>query len=252
MPQGYHPPNRGLLTAENGNNTTKLVRCCVPVFSLYNHGMWSDRGRPVLGKCESEIRSLLTDAVADGDYESVRQLAEAARIFAVLASGVAASSNVDVAAAQHVVANSGEAVPNQASRPESRRNVAQSRQKRKRAKHKYPRFSRRRGELVKTGWSKKEKKEYQHKAPRPVVNALVERLLETGGKGALFSTDELFPLSGADGVDEIPSYQAYLCLAWFRSENLVCPEGRQGYRLADPSSLAQAAGECWERLPTET
>lgn len=77
---------------------------------------------------------------------------------------------------------------------------------------------------------------------------LRNRLLESGSPGVVLSTDELFPLTDAEGT-EVPSYQAYLCLAWFRESGLVEQEGRQGYRLKDVAGLADDFDDLWQRLP---
>ena len=125
------------------------------------------------------------------------------------------------------------------------------RRKAKSPRSAYPKFLRLKDELVKIGWSKREKKEYQHKAPRRVVDCLVDRLLSLGGNGNLFTTEDLLPLHDpTDGAD-VPSYQLYVCLAWLRHENLVHQQGRQGYRLADASALRHALATCWEHLPSK-
>jgi hypothetical protein len=96
-------------------------------------------------------------------------------------------------------------------------------------KNEYPKFLREGQSLVKIGWSKSDKKPYEHRAPKRVLDVLVAALLELGQGGRRFTTDELLPLR--DGKDDIPSYQAYLTLAWLRAEHLVRQHGRQGYSL---------------------
>jgi hypothetical protein len=48
---------------------------------------------------------------------------------------------------------------------------------------------------------------------------------------------------------EVPSYQAYLVLAWLRKENMITQHGRQGYSLPSAVNLAASVKEQWERLP---
>ena len=47
----------------------------------------------------------------------------------------------------------------------------------------------------------------------------------------------------------MPSYQAYLALAWFRVEALVTQHGRQGYSLPEGINLTNEAERRWDKLP---
>ena len=97
----------------------------------------------------------------------------------------------------------------------------------KRAKDDYPRFERDNNRLVKIGWSKRERAEYAHKAPRTAVEAVVMALRANGHN--VFSMEELLPITTASN-GEVPSYQAYLVTAWLRACGAVEREGRGGYR----------------------
>ena len=113
----------------------------------------------------------------------------------------------------------------------------------------YPKFVRRKDQLIKIGWSKKSKREYQHKSPQSVTACVCDALIRIAAASKLFSTEELFPVFAPDDT-EIPSYQAYLCLAWLRHEGLVTKEGRQGYAVPDPKNLVNSAVEPrWLALP---
>lgn len=113
----------------------------------------------------------------------------------------------------------------------------------------YPRFQRDRDELVKIGWSKKEKAEYRHKAPKAVVLSVSEILQRRGVGGERFTFEELLPIRDRDTQAELPSYQAYLTLAWLRKENLIVQHGRQGYSLPPNINLMDALEERWKLLP---
>ncbi|MCH7598848.1 MAG: hypothetical protein IH973_03755 [Myxococcales bacterium] len=115
-----------------------------------------------------------------------------------------------------------------------------------------PKFARGKDELVKIGWSKKEKSEYQHKAPRQVIGFLIDSLVKTAPAEEVFSTEQLFPLHDGNDGSEIPSYQAYLCLAWLREEQLIEQVGRQGYRVPDSKGLHETMKARWEQLPDRT
>jgi len=120
-----------------------------------------------------------------------------------------------------------------------------------RAKKKlYPRFVREGDNLVKIGWSKAEKSEYEHKSPKRVLSVLLPALGSVGGNGKRFTMDRLLPLVDKNDGAELPDYQAYLCLAWVRTVGLVKQHGRQGYSLGKNGNLVQAAEALWQQLPS--
>ena len=91
--------------------------------------------------------------------------------------------------------------------------------------------------VVKLGWSKREKKPYEHRAPKCIIDLVSAKLQLVGSGGRRFTTDDLVPLSDPEGRGEVPTYQVYLCLAWMRTEGLVKQHGRQGYSLASGANL---------------
>lgn len=208
----------------------------------------TDRGILVLQDCEERLRELVSEAAACGKYDAVVRLTEWARIIAALASGTPLPGSE---AAIHTVAGNGAsaAEPNRSVTGSVRRDrgVRKGQRKKKSRRAAYPRFARLKNELVKIGWSKKAKKEYQHKATRQIVDILVERLHQVGATGELFTTEELFPLQDESHSD-IPAYQAYLCLAWLRNQNLVEQVGRQGYRLIERAGLKETVAHRWDEL----
>ena len=111
--------------------------------------------------------------------------------------------------------------------------------------HAYPKFARDGDRLVKVGWSKKAKAEYEHKASHSTVLAVAETLRKLEAKE--FSMEDLLPISESSG-EKIPSYQAYLVLAWLCSLGTVRKEGRGGYVPVkaglDPASIAAH----WDQL----
>jgi hypothetical protein len=113
----------------------------------------------------------------------------------------------------------------------------------------YPKFFREGDMLVKVGWSRTEKTEYEHKCPVRILWSLVRLLEKSHAGGKRFTMNELLPL--VDSVDgtEVPMYQAYLCLAWLRSAGIVVQHGRQGYSLAGQGDLVTAAESQWSQLP---
>ena len=61
-----------------------------------------------------------------------------------------------------------------------------------------------------------------------------------------FLMDELMPFKMRDG-EEIPSYQAYLALAWFRSLGVVESRGKDGYAVTVPD-LQSRVEQAWNDL----
>jgi len=123
--------------------------------------------------------------------------------------------------------------------------------KRGTAKHGYPRFERDDDKLVKVGWSKKAREEYEHRAPRPAVLAFAEHVGTATAKGKTFVIDDLLPVHDAAG-DELPSYQVYLALGWLRNAGAVEKKGRDGYvRVADPLD-GSVFDTLWDQIPERT
>ena len=112
---------------------------------------------------------------------------------------------------------------------------------RRRRKGAYPKFRREGQNIVKTGWSKAGKKEYQHKAPKGVLDVLVKKLETLGKSGRTFTMEQVLPLRDTDG-NEVPPYQAYVWLAWLRSTGLVKQHGRKGYTAPDTQVMISRAG----------
>jgi hypothetical protein len=240
------------------NDGQPLALC---VLSLYAVDMWTEHGVQILRECEAQIRGIVAEAAAEGAYKAVVQLAKLAKNISAVAVGIGgagagnAVQNADECVPETLPTSSSQAtsasVEESLREPESRQ-VGQPRRKSKHLRSTYPRFLRVKDDLVKIGWSKKEKREYRHKAPRFVVDCLRDRILSVGGRGKLAATDDLFPLDNANDGTEIPTYQSYLCLAWFRKERLIRQEGRQGYRVRDPQSFTEELEKCWKNLSSDT
>ena len=110
----------------------------------------------------------------------------------------------------------------------------------------YPQYFRAGDRLVKRAWSKKERQPYEHKAPREVIEVLLEAIRRRKGDQRPFEAADIMPLYSKSG-DEYPSYQSYLALGWLRHAGAIA-KGRDGYLLKrgwDPGRVAQL----WETLP---
>lgn len=235
------------------------------------------RAVAAIRRAEDELRGLLCEAVETGQYDEVLVLGEWAKQLHTLIAGpqTERSENGDDITAPTVGTDAGGAgeiaptlVPVLAAPAAIRRGNGkplESATKRSQLKQRkkggaktssrrfpeattYPKFLRDGDQLIKIGWSKKEKAQYEHKAPKSVLGPLLQSLLAAGGDGHRFTTDDVLPLGEAGDGLEIPSYQSYLCIAWLRSEELIVQHGRQGYSLPQPDRFAASVEESWERL----
>lgn len=205
----------------------------------------------ILRQCEQTLQTILQQAVQCSNYDLLQQVAYWARCVGDLAD------EAEALALESTESISGESDASirsliDRSRPATSRNIEVPRSASKiaskpRKNHAYPKFARRGDQLIKIGWSKKEKKEYQHKSPKHIAELLRDALFSSSEDSEVLSTDDLFPLYEQDG-SEVPSYQSYVCLAWFKSEGLVVQEGRQGYQVPSKENLADSLATRWQSL----
>lgn len=112
----------------------------------------------------------------------------------------------------------------------------------------YPKFVREGDNLVKIGWSKSQKAEYEHKSPKRLLAVLCESL--TGANGKRIMMDKVLPLKDPVSGSAFPEYQCYVCLAWLKSAGLVTQHGRQGYSLPKGIELEKSVETLWANLLT--
>ncbi len=205
------------------------------------------RAKTIVDDAEHRVRALLAEAAAQGAYDDIMHLTDLARSLCELAQQAGVNgTRVDTSPTATAAHASAEPVGSNRRRLVPTPQASQSSGRRVR-KGDYPRFFRRRDDLVKIGWSKKDKSEYQHKAPRRVIDALAAAIARRSGNGRLFTVEELLPLKDQDG-SELPAYQVYVALAWLKSGGLVKQHGRRGYSVRNGTGLTKAAGAEWERL----
>ncbi len=219
------------------------------------------RGADVIRRAEGELRGLLAQAADLGEYDNLRVLADWAKQLGTMIQDVPANGNSPQShgergtdPARKPLQDTSNNDPQQRSRKLNgatgkRGLLARKSGSRKHKREEYPKFFREGEELIKVGWSKSEKATYEHKAPKRVLSLLIEALVRAGTTGERFTMEELLPLRASEDDSEVPSYQAYLTLAWLRSENLIVQHGRQGYSLPSDTNLPVATEECWQHLP---
>jgi hypothetical protein len=194
-----------------------------------------DQVGTVLRRAEDRLAALMREALEARAYDDVAAIAAILRQWHGIVDGALSSINGSAAADRRPPSSSSRVATSPRKRPEGRRR-----------KGAYPRFMRDGDRLVKVGWSKKEQAEYQHRAPKLAVDALMIALARVGDKE--FSMDALLPIVNEEG-EEIPSYQAYLGLAWLRSWGGVRRESRGDYSVQPERLLGPEVAAQWRALP---
>lgn len=206
-----------------------------------------EKAQEVIRGAEAKLRDLISEALQDQRYGDVREVAQLAdRVAHLLSSRELESANaagpLDNKSATHPTR------PQTSSKKRVRRRKgtasAQS------PKRTYPRFVRDGHRLVKVGWSKKNRQEYQHRVPRSALQAFAEHLTAHIEGGRVFDIEGLLPVHDSAG-QEIPAYQVYVIVAWMRDAGIVERKGRDGYLVEDPSSLFSQFDALWSGLPAK-
>lgn len=206
----------------------------------------SERAVEILRHAENSLRSLVAEAAASGDYKRVFQLASWAQAVADLVRTPTSGESGTLTKSEPSIQTFGVE-----ERHSSKRQSARIVTRRGDSRKAYPRFFHKGDQLIKVGWSKREKQEYQHRASLTVLKALASALAKIGADGRLFSTDEFVPLKNPTENTEIPTYQVYVCLALLKQSGLVDQHGRQGYSIPQVPEFSQAVENAWRKLPEQ-
>jgi len=197
----------------------------------------------LLQQTEAQLRELVSEAAATSDYDSVVKIASWASAVSNLVKITPSARNnglrSELGGPRKNKRPSGEVAdePSRVRRPP-----------RSTEKNAYPRFLREGTELIRVAWSKREKKEYQHRAPYSVIQTLATAISKLGADGRIFSTDDLLPISDAEG-GEIPSYQAYVGIALLKQAGLIDQHGRRGYSVPRMAEFQHSVQLVLEKIP---
>lgn len=207
----------------------------------------------VLADAERELRSLIEKGLRDQRYADVAHVAGVADGLAKLIQSNQLSCNEAASAVSNVahmssskVSASPKSAPAAAALPN-----APAKKVRTTSAATYPRFERDQDRLVKVGWSKKNREEYEHRAPHDSVIAFVRHLRKNVSDGELFDIDGLLPVYDSSG-SEIPAYQLYMTLAWLRELGVLHRRGRDGYVVRAGSLDGDELNGHWAALPTRS
>lgn len=185
--------------------------------------------RAVLLAAEQGLRALVEKAARDGRYDEVVQLAEAAQQLRRLAEAPADLGPHSRPAEEAKPTNS------------NKRSASSIKQTKGTG---FPKFEVDGDRLVKIGWSKRERSEYQHKTSR---EAALCTFLQLGKEATTepFRMEDQLPVLMADGT-AVPTYQSYLVLAWLRQLGWVEKVGKDSYRWAEIEVDETSFKSAWE------
>jgi hypothetical protein len=195
----------------------------------------------IVGDAENNLKKLLAETATGGDYSLVVRLAGWAHRLSDLLSEIVKAAPAGTASSDLSIPDAGKHQPLQSS---------PVLQKTRRASE-YPKFRRDADTLVKIGWSKTQKSEYEHKAPVGVLTDLVAAISAFAGRKIPFAMETIMPLKSPRDGGAYPDYQVYLCLAWLRAQHLVIQHGRQGYTITPKIDLISKTRELFARLPEQ-
>jgi hypothetical protein len=198
------------------------------------------RAADVLRHAESTLRELVSKAATGGDYACVVKIAAWAQAVGDIVKQ--ASSEDSPASVPRPVAAAAPRAPAKVNGSHRKSPSA--------ATDAYPKFFRQGEQLLRIAWSKKEKKEYQHKATHSALAALADAMVKLGKDGRIFSTDDFLPINDSDGT-EIPAYQAYVGIALLKQTALIDQHGRQGYSIPRPAEFKSDIEAVWMKLPEQ-
>ena len=243
----------------------------------FRHILWLvshllHEGASALAETEAKLKALASDAIAQDEWDAVSTLAGWARGVREILDGARANGTEPAQTARHQdppakavapparpAATAERPAPEPVTAPRrtaSRSAVTAPPPPKKAMKPTaarkgvgYPRFVREGDALVKIGWSKKSKSEYEHRAPRDVLGQITAAIRDLARAGSRFTVEEILAGIAAKGA-EIPSYQTYLCIAWMRENALLEQHGRQGYSLARPTQLSDQMAGAWSATAT--
>jgi len=200
-----------------------------------------EQAHKVLRDAEAALRDLKEAGLHEQRYTDIAEVAQLADGLArllSLAPTFGMSTTAKLTSAPDSVA-----ITPRVSRPPASRTAS-----RKKTKAKYPHFEREGNRLVKVGWSKKHREEYEHRAPRDAVAAFARHLGGTVPEGHVFVVEDLLPVPGVNEDDEVPAYQVYLTLKWLQDIGAVEKKGRDGYVLRNGVLSEGGIDRYWSAL----
>lgn len=200
------------------------------------------RLRRLIANLDQEARREITSAASEGRFDELSVLASLGKEIAALATRWSTASRGDQSDASEQVASTpaaGETTTTKSTKADSGVKKAE-----------YPHFVREKQDLVKVGWSPREKGPYEHRTPKAGVDAVAAAIAARGQSGYRFTMAEIVKtLSAAKAPLSIPSYQTYAVVSWLKWAGLILQHGRQGYTVVRPQTFTTSIETSWQTLP---
>lgn len=200
-------------------------------FQFILMAMIEGRAISILRKAERQLQQLAAEAVSASNYVASIKVSGWAKAVHELAASARAGNMPSSSS------------PRRIRKSHLNENAA--------AQRGYPKFIRRGDELVRVAWSRRDKKEYQHKTPYITIKTLAAAILNAGKDGRLFTTEDVLPIRDVDDGSAIPNYQAYVGMAWLKNTGLIDQHGRKGYSVPKPEELLPTMESTWQSLPSQ-
>lgn len=217
------------------------------------------RGANLLADTEGALRALIEEGLSRQNYREISELAQVAEQIAAIRITIAGGDNQESALPERYALQSAEdpvvraaTVSHTFAKPKTQIKTSQQPAVRSKGTEPeglriYPIFERDGDKLVKIGWSERDERRYEHRAPQSVVMRACNVIARHGRSGQQFKMDAVVKELAADS-EPIPSYQAYLALAWLRSAGAIDRDGKEGYRTKNGPLTAERLTELWHGL----
>ena len=202
------------------------------------------RAVQICQEAEQAIRELMQGTIREGEYRDLPTLARIGEQMTQIAAKLAQNRELTPPPAGDVREAKGRR------RPTARRSAG-SQVRARSIRRDYPKFRRDGDNLIKIGWSKSRKSEYEHRAPRRVAAAVLQAASTMNAKAPVFTVNDLLRLADSTDHAEIPGYQVYLAMAWLRKEGIVRQHGREGYSLLVKGDLDKLLEDRWNVLSSD-
>ncbi|MCE5185823.1 MAG: hypothetical protein LLF76_06825 [Planctomycetaceae bacterium] len=176
----------------------------------------------ILKEAEIKLQELIVAAARTGNYKTI----DTARSYAVKLHEM-----------QNVLADT-EIPPKTEAESEQRTQLTSapaqhltSDKRRKGKQSQYPQYSIEHNSLTRLGWSKKEKREYNHKASRSVYDQTVAAMekLSKASAGPFMAEQIIEKIN--ENAQAIPVYQIYVVIGFLKHRGVIRQKGREGYNI---------------------
>lgn len=213
---------------------TGLTRCIFAVLYCMKPAASTTSAKLILSKAQAGIQALMEGDLAAKQYGDLAKLAYMADGLAKLSEIDTDSSPPTSSMTKRIVSDSKFDV---AKLPLSAISGVSKKKSKVKSKKGYPRFEFRNDMIVKIGWSKKAKKEYEHNAPASAAIDLASHIKANTQAGRIWTVEDLGEVVLSSGESELPSYQLYLLIAWMRAVGILSKQGRSGYAASSGAEI---------------